>query len=65
MKKIAHLVASLLVGPALLSRRVTRALARVDPTPIGPAIPDWRGQTIQIGPADPRRRPAASIRRPS
>ncbi len=49
MKKLL-LVASLLAGPALLFAQNPYYVPS-GPTPLGPGHPDWRGQTIQSGPA--------------
>ena len=49
MKKLLF-VASLLAGPALLFAQNPYYVPS-GPTPLGPGHPDWRGQTIQSGPA--------------
>ncbi len=49
MKKL--LLALLLVGPALIIAQQNPNYVPSGPTPIGPGHPDWKGQTIQSGPA--------------
>jgi alcohol dehydrogenase (cytochrome c) len=50
MKKL-WLVASLVVGPALLFAQNPPYYVPSGPTPTGPGHPDWKGQTLQSGPA--------------
>ena len=53
MKKIL-LAATLLCGPALvLAQGGPQAPTRSDPRAVVPGHPDWRGQTVQIGPPNP------------
>src|SRR5687767_2266938 len=53
MKKIL-IVAALSIGPTLvLAQGSAQAPARRDPRAVVPGHPDWRGQTVQIGPPHP------------
>src|SRR6187402_1959131 len=53
MKKFL-LVAALLIGPTLvLAQGGAQTPSRSDPRAVVPGHPDWRGQTVQIGPPHP------------